>query len=259
MAGGMEMNQKNDFIAVFDSGVGGISVLRQLRQHLPRERYVYFGDCANAPYGSRSTEEVRKLTLAAAEKLLSEYELKALVVACNTATAAAIETLRAKYPELIVVGIEPALKLAADQFPGGHIGVMATQVTLREEKFDHLLHRFPCCVVEKIPAPGLVELIEAGKADAPETEALLRQLLGPHMGQLDALVLGCTHYPFAEGAIRRVLGDRTLLLDGGVGTARVTRRRLGEKAPLCVEGHGELIIRSSRDDRELARLAQQYI
>ena len=253
------MDRTKDYIAVFDSGVGGISVLRMLRHHMPRERYVYFGDQANAPYGKRSTEDVRRLTLTAAEKLLDAYPVKALVVACNTATAAAIEDLREKYPDLIVVGIEPALKLAADRCPGGHIGVMATQVTLREEKFDHLLHRFPGCAVEKIPAPGLVELIEAGKADAPETEELLRRLLADHVGKLDALVLGCTHYPFARKALRRVLGEGTLLLDGGDGTARETRRRLESAGLLAADGDGELILRSSRNDDELRALAALYL
>ena len=208
-----------DYIAVFDSGVGGISVLRHLRRHMPGENYLYFGDCANAPYGSRSTEEVRALTLAAVETIFANHPVKALVVACNTATAAAIVTLRQKYPEKIIIGIEPALKLAADKFPGGRIGVMATQVTLREEKFDNLMHRFDAgCTVEKIPAPGLVELIEQGKADEPETDALLQTILAPYVGKLDALVLGCTHYPFAAGAIARVLGGDVLLLDGGDGT-----------------------------------------
>jgi len=113
--------------------------------------------------------------------------------------------------------------------------------------------------VEKIPAPGLVELIEAGKADGPETEELLRRLLAGHVGRLDALVLGCTHYPFAEEAIRRVLGESTLLLDGGDGTARETRRRLEIAGLLATDGHGELILRSSRNDDELRALARQYI
>ena len=137
------MYSPEDRIAVFDSGVGGISVLRHLKKLLPEERFVYFGDSANAPYGSRPTEDVRRLSLAVAERLLEEYPVKALVVACNTATAAAIDTLREKYPELIVIGIEPALKLAADHYPGGNIGVMATQVTLREEKFDALMKTAP--------------------------------------------------------------------------------------------------------------------
>ena len=202
------MKTKKDYIAVFDSGVGGISVLRHLHRRMPRERYVYYGDCANAPYGSRSTEDVRRLALAAARHLTEQYPVKALVVACNTATAAAIEVLRREYPDLIVVGIEPALKLAADRFPGGRIGVMATQITLREEKFDQLLHRFPDCRVEKIPAPGLVELIEAGKAESPEAQALLHSLLDPYQGQLDALVLGSPTIPSPQTPSKRFWGKK---------------------------------------------------
>ena len=253
------MYTKDDYIAVFDSGVGGISVLRQLRKLMPQERFLYFGDTANAPYGSRTTREVRDLTLAAAEMLRREYPVKALVVACNTATAAAIGELRAAYPDLIVIGIEPALKLAADHFPGGRIGVMATQVTLREEKFDHLLHRFDReCTVSKIPAPGLVELIESGRGDSEECEAFLRELLGPYTGNLDALVLGCTHYPFVQRTTARVLGGDTILLHGGEGTARETRRRL-EKAGLLREGRGEILIRESQGDPEKIKLAWRLL
>ena len=249
------MDRKEYSIGVFDSGVGGVSVLRHLRQLLPRENFVYYGDCANAPYGVRPTDQVRELTLAAAEKLMADYPLKALVVACNTATAAAITDLREKYPDLIVIGIEPALKLAADRYPGGNIGVMATQVTLREEKFDTLLHRFDDnCAVYKIPAPGLVELVEAGKTEGPEMDAFLENLLRPYVGKLNALVLGCTHYPFAAGAISRILGEGTVLLDGGEGTARETRRRL-EKADLLNRGEGSLQIVSSAADGRLQTLA----
>ena len=253
------MNKKHDYIAIFDSGVGGISVLRHLVRILPGERFIYYGDSANAPYGSRPTEEVRALTLAAVGKLLAEYPLKALVIACNTATAAAVNDVRAAHPELIVVGIEPALKVAADHFPGGRVGVLATEVTLREEKFDTLLHRFDENVtISKIPAPGLVELVEHGKVDAPETEALLRKVLGPYLGKLDAVVLGCTHYPFARNAIRRVLGDDVVLLDGGEGTARETRRRL-EQAGLLENGGGEVIIRNSSPNPDMLRLSRQRL
>ena len=253
------MYTKNDYIAVFDSGVGGISVLRQLRKVLPQENYLYFGDSANAPYGSRPTAEVRRLTLAAVEKLTDEYPVKALVVACNTATAAAIEALRAAYPDLIVIGIEPALKLAADTFPGGCIGVMATPMTLREEKFARLMERFDqTCRILKLPAPGLVELIESGKADSPEADALLRKLFAPYDVPLDALVLGCTHYPFAAPAIARVLGDRVALMDGGDGTARETRRRLAE-AGLLRTGQGEVIIENSKDDKKLIKLSWELL
>ena len=253
------MNNKHDYIAVFDSGVGGISVLRHLLRHMPGERFLYFGDSANAPYGSRTTEEVRQLTLNAAKKLTSEYGLKALVIACNTATAAAVKDVRETYPDLIVIGIEPALKVAADHFPGGRIGVMATEVTLREEKFDILLHRFDeDCTITKIPAPGLVQLIEAGKVDAEETEVLLRQILKDHIGKLDALVLGCTHYPFASGAISRVLENKTVLLEGGDGTARETKRRLAE-AGLLEEGEGEIRILNSAEDEKMIQMSWQRL
>ena len=249
-----------DYIGVFDSGVGGLSVLRHLQKLLPNENYIYFGDNANAPYGNRSTQDVRQLTLAAAEHMRSHWNLKALVVACNTATAAAIGLLREKYPELIVIGIEPALKLAADRFPGGRIGVMATQVTLREEKFDALMHRFDVgCRVEKIPAPGLVELIEAGKGDSQEAEALLEDMLAPYTGKLDALVLGCTHYPFAAASIGRVLGENVALLDGGEGTARETQRRLAQKGLLKTEGPGELILTTSGNEEAFLTLANNLL
>lgn len=253
------MNAIHDYIAVFDSGVGGISVLRHLLKRMPGERFLYFGDSANAPYGSRTTEAVRQLTLAAAKKLTTEYEIKALVIACNTATAAAVKDVRAAYPELIVIGIEPALKVAADHFPGGRVGVMATEVTLREEKFDTLLHRFDeNCTIAKIPAPGLVQLIEQGKVDTEETETLLRGILEPYIGALDALVLGCTHYPFAAGAISRVLGEGTVLLDGGDGTARETRRRL-EAAGLLEEGEGQVVITNSADDPRMIQLSWERL
>ena len=127
------MNTKEDYIGVIDSGVGGISVLRHLRRVMPNEKFLYYGDSANAPYGIKSREEVEALSFAVVEKLLGRG-LKALVVACNTATSAAIGDLRARYPDLIIVGIEPALKLAADRYPGGGIGVMATPMTLRPQK-----------------------------------------------------------------------------------------------------------------------------
>ncbi len=240
----IDLDTRNQYIGVFDSGVGGISVLRHLRQELPCERFLYFGDGANAPYGTRPTEEIRDLTLAAAEKLMARG-IKALVIACNTATAAAVKDLRLKYPDTIIIGIEPALKLAADRYPGGNIGVMATPATLREGKFARLMERCADhCTVVKLPAAGLVELVEAGKGESAETEALLRPLLSPHAGKLDAVVLGCTHYPFAAGTIRKLLGGNTAVLDGGPGTALHTRRRLAE-AGLLRQGEGEIVIENS--------------
>ena len=252
------MSENRDYIAVFDSGVGGVSVLRELIALMPQEKYLYFGDSANAPYGTRPTSEVRALTLAAAEKLMARG-CKALVVACNTATAAAIRDLREIYPDKIIIGIEPALKVAADHFPGREVGVLATPVTLREEKFDILLHRFEdVCSVHKIPAPGLAELIERGMTDSPETEALLSPLLSPYRDRLAAIVLGCTHYPFAAPVIQRLVGRNTALLDGGPGTARQTRRRLQAEG-LLWNGPGELIIENSSGHEEMISLCRKLL
>lgn len=252
------MNTKEDYIAVLDSGLGGLSVLRHLRRLMPGERFLYYGDSAHAPYGTRTRQEVEELTLRAVQ-LLMERGLKALVVACNTATSAAIQSLRETYPQLIVVGIEPALKLAADRFPGGSIGVMATPVTLREEKFCQLLCRFAGnCRVYPIPAPQLVPLIEAGLVDTPLMEQTLRQLLEPYRGRLDALVLGCTHFPFASHAMERLLGPEVAVLDGGYGTARETRHRL-EAAGLLENGPGELILENSLGTQEILHRSRRML
>ena len=252
------MNTKQDYIAVLDSGLGGLSVLRHLRRLMPGERFLYYGDSAHAPYGTRTRQEVEDLTLRAVEDLMPRG-LKALVVACNTATSAAIETLRKKYPDLIVVGIEPALKLAADRYPGGGIGVMATPVTLGEEKFSRLLSRYEhSCRVYQIPAPQLVPLIEGGQVDTPLMDRTLHQLLDPYRGKLDALVLGCTHFPFASHTMERLLGPKVAVLDGGKGTASQTRHRL-EEADLLENGPGELILENSLDSPELLRRSRRML
>ena len=252
------MNKKTDYIGVFDSGVGGISVLRHLVRELPGERFLYFGDSINAPYGVRPREEVEALTMAALEKLM-ERGLKAFVIACNTATAAAVEALRAKYPELIIVGIEPAVKLAADRHPGGEVGVMATPGTMKSPRVLALMDRFrDQCTIHELPAPGLADLVEADKQNGPEGEVLLRGLLDPLVGKLDALVLGCTHYPFAEEMLHKILGDRTELLDGGEGVARQTKRRLAA-ADLLEEGAGQLVIENSLPGDTMIALSRQLL
>ncbi len=250
------MAKKAEPIAVFDSGLGGISVLRALVAAMPQEDFLYFGDSANAPYGSKPTQQIRDLTLAVAEMLLSR-PCKALVVACNTATAAAIEELRAKYPDKIIIGIEPALKLAADRHPGGHIAVMATELTLREQKFRRLMDRFTHqCRITLLPSPGLVEFIEQGRSDCPECLEFLHRELDPFVGQLNAVVLGCTHYPFLKKQIQSILGPDVELLDGGEGTARETQRRLA-LAGLLQDGPGSVTLESSLPTQEnLLRMAQ---
>ena len=250
------MATKDGFIGVFDSGVGGLSVLRQLRRLMPRERFLYFGDCANAPYGSKTTQQVRDLTMDAADMLVKRG-CKALVIACNTATAAAIHLLRQRYPDLIVVGIEPAVKMASDSGVS-RIGVMATSVTLREEKLAQLMERFPQLQLQPIEAPQLVSMIEAG-ASQQALQDYLAPILTPWAGKLEAVVLGCTHYPFAVPAISALLGPDIQLLDGSAGTARQTKRLL-EQADLLWDGPGQLQIESSGpslQDRAMVLLQEE--
>lgn len=224
---GDTMKQKDQWILVFDSGLGGISVLRELVKLLPGERFLYYGDSRNAPYGSRSTREVSRLTTKAIAGLMPRG-IKAMVIACNTATSAAIEELRRTYRNKIVVGIEPALKLAADRHPGGRIAVMATNVTLREAKFCALMERFSGSNrVVPLPCPGLVEFVERGELDTPALRQYLNALLEPVLeAGLDAIVLGCTHFPFLRPVIRDLAGSHVEILDGGAGTAMQTRHRL---------------------------------
>lgn len=252
------MAHRDDYIAVFDSGVGGISVLRHLRNELPQEKFLYFGDSINAPYGVRPREEVEALTAAALEKLM-ERGIKAFVIACNTATAAAVDALREKYPELIIEGIEPAVKLASERHPGGCIGVMATPGTLKSPRVLGRIAQFEDkCTIHLLPAPGLADLVEANKQNGPEGEELLTGFLAPLVGKLDALVLGCTHYPFAAPMLTKLLGSRTELLDGGLETAMNTKRRL-EEAGLLREGQGELLIENSLPGERMISLSRQLL
>lgn len=218
---------KNMPIGVFDSGLGGISVLRECVKELPRENFIYFGDSANAPYGTRSKKEIQKLSLKAAE-LLMDKGIKALLVACNTASSIAGEILREKYPDFIIVEIEPALKPAVTDFPKGRIVVMATPTTLREEKFANLLGQYSQVAdICKLPCPGLPEFVERGELDSVALENYLQKTMAQVKEKpIDAIVLGCTHYPFVEKMIKKVAGYKTIIYDGSGGTARQLRRRL---------------------------------
>lgn len=251
------MPDRESPIAVFDSGLGGISVLRELRGQLPQERFLYFGDSANAPYGTRPTEEIRALTLKNAEHLFS-MGAKALVLACNTATSAAVDELRARYPEKIIIGIEPALKPAVDRHPNGKILVMATEATLRERKFVALMERYGAhCQICKCPCPALVELVERGQTGGDAVEAALRGYLADYLlPPPDAVVLGCTHYPFLRAAVRAVVGEGPELLDGADGTAKETRRRLAA-ADLLRSGEGE--VRLCNSDPKMLSLSQRLL
>lgn len=251
------MQTKEQYIAVFDSGVGGISVLRRLLEVLPNEKYLYFGDSINAPYGVRPEEEVRDLTLAAMERMM-ERGIKAFVIACNTATSAAQAALQEKHPEIPVIGIEPAIAEGVRLFPNGHVGALATPGTLKGKRFLENKARLEGdCRITAIPAPGLMELVEAEKGDSPEADALLKPLLEPYQ-DLNALALGCTHYPFAEKSIRRVLGDGVTLLDGAVITARQTKQILEERGWLH-DGEGEVIIENSMPGDRMITLSKKLL
>lgn len=216
-------------IVVFDSGVGGISVLREMVRLMPNEDFVFFGDSANAPYGTRTLEDVRRLTIGHIRRMVDEGA-KAVCIACNTATSAAAQQLREMYADMPVIGIEPALKPAA--LSGGHpnVVVMATPMTLREEKFLKLMHRFEDqAEIFPLPCPELVKYVERGELSGENVEGYLAERF-QSLGDVDinCVVLGCTHFPFVAEAIRRVLGEGVRLYDGGAGTARQMKRRLAE-------------------------------
>ena len=244
-------------IVVFDSGYGGLSVLKELTRELPGEDFVFFGDSANAPYGPRTTEQIRRLTMDNLAALDREFSFKAAVIACNTATSAAIEELRARYAPRPIIGIEPALKLAADRHPGGRILVLATQATLREEKFAQLAaHVGRGCTVYTRACPELVEFVERMELDGPRVEAYLADLLAAYPAGLDAIVLGCTHFPFVAPTLARLAGPDTELLDGAAGTARQTRRRLAEENLLNATGKGSVRFFSSSMELEILKHAK---
>jgi glutamate racemase len=220
-------------IGVFDSGVGGLSVLRHIRAQLPHEDLLYFADSGHAPYGDKTEQYVVERALAVTDYLLS-HGAKALVVACNTATVAAIKAVRAKYPELPVVGVEPGLKPAAAATHNGKVGVLATARTLKGDKFLQLREQISAATKAEFllqPAVGLVDEIEKGDLHAPAIGAMLERYIAPLLEQgADTLVLGCTHYPFVRDGIERVLRDHAradvTLIDTGDAVARQLGRLL---------------------------------
>jgi glutamate racemase len=220
-------------IGVFDSGVGGLSVLRHIRAQLPHEHLMYFADSGHAPYGDKTEQFVVERALAVTDFLLAQGA-KALVAACNTATVAAIKAVRARYPELPVVGVEPGLKPAAAATRNGKVGVLATARTLKGEKFLQLREQISAASQAEFllqPAVGLVDQIELGDLTAPAIGAMLEQYIAPLLDQgADTLVLGCTHYPFVKNGIERVLHDHArqdvVLIDTGDAVARQLGRLL---------------------------------
>ncbi len=226
-------------IGAFDSGVGGLSILKEIRRILPGENLLYLADTAHCPYGTKPVSEIRARSLKVTAFLV-ESGVKAVVVACNSASVAGLDQVREAYPQIPIVGVEPALKPAHDLTRNGKIGVLATSMTLNGVRFSVLVERFGTGVeVYTQPAPGLVELVEAGKLDTPETEALLHQYLDPLLEkQIDTLVLGCTHYPFLIGVINRICGSSVTILDTGLAVAKQTFRVLEHNRTLNSQTSG---------------------
>ncbi len=252
---------KNSPIGFFDSGLGGISVLRESVKLLPNENYIYFGDSANAPYGIRPVSEVRRLCEKGADLLISRG-VKAIVIACNTATSAGVDFLRSKYPDTPIIGVEPALKPAAEHFPNGRILVMATKMTLKEEKFLSLwAHYGKDADIIPVPCPGLMEYVEKGIFSGDDLNSYLHNKLDEHITKpINAVVLGCTHYPFLKNAISSIVGDSVEIIDGGEGTSRQLMRRLKQKDLLntshCV---GTVTFINSSADENLFVLSQKLL
>lgn len=212
-------------LGVFDSGVGGLSVVTHLRRELPTIPLLYVADQAHVPYGPRPLAEVRALSEALTRWLLAQGA-RLIVIACNTASAAALKHLRQRYPAVPFVGMEPAVKPAAEHTHTGVVGVLATPATFQGELFASVVERF-AQGVQVIPqvCPGLVEQIEAGRLDTPDTEAMLRGWVEPLLARgADTLVLGCTHYPFIAPTLQKIAGPHVRLVDPAPAVARQAAR-----------------------------------
>jgi glutamate racemase len=224
----MPANFNNNPIGVFDSGVGGISVLKHIKALLPHEDLIYLADSKYAPYGNKTAQEITQRCLILSDDLLQK-NVKAIVVACNTATAAAISELRETF-DIPIIGMEPAVKPAAEASKNGVIGVLATVGTLKSAQFAALLESYGRHVkVVTQACLGLVECIERGELDTPQTKALIRQYTAPLLAEgADTIVLGCTHYPFLKEVIQAIVGEEIALIDTGAAVAKQLKRQLEE-------------------------------
>ncbi len=253
----MKNNLFNLPIGVFDSGVGGISVLADLAHQLPNEQYVYFGDSINAPYGIKSNEEIKQLSLNVVNNLLN-FKIKALVVACNTATSVVINELRNSL-DIPVIGMEPALKPGIKLNKRGKVAVMATDVTLREKKFNNLIQKLGYAEnIIKMPCLGLVEIIEKEGKHSDKIENCIKNIFSSYsINEIGVIVLGCTHYVFIKDIIENIVGEDIVIVDGNLGTVRHVKNLLQSDNKLNSDGTGGCketkitLINSSSDDNML--------
>lgn len=248
-------------IAVFDSGVGGLSVLRHLRALLPAEDFIYFADQAHVPYGPRPASQIQAYSQSITHFFL-EQGAKCIVVACNTATAAALDRLRATFPQIPFVGMEPAVKPGAAATRTGNVGVLATAGTFESQRYASLMARFASDVtLFEDPCMGLVSLIEAGRLDDEDTRALLESCIRPMLqAGVDTIVLGCTHYPFVLPLIRTVVGPDVRIIDPAPAVARQTHRVLKNRTLLKPgAGQGGLRAYTTGETRQLAQMAKRLL
>lgn len=220
----------NSPIGIFDSGVGGISVLRALREQMPEESVIYFGDQGHIPYGPRPMEQIRRFSEAITRFLLDQGA-KIIVVACNTASAAALQDLRERFPDVQFVGMEPAVKPAAEHTHTGKVGVLATPATFQGALYASVVERFANGVeLFQNTCPGLVQEIEQGNLNGETTRRILEEALKPMLEKnIDTVVLGCTHYPFVIPLIQQIVGDSVRVIDPAPAVARQTARLLEAK------------------------------
>jgi glutamate racemase len=247
-------------IGVFDSGVGGLSILDEALQQLPHHNYIYFADSANAPYGDKPPQWIAERSLQICHYLM-EQDCSAIVVACNTATAEAIATIRSTL-DIPIIGVEPGIKPAAMQSQNGIVGVLATETTLNSDKFNALLATLPeHCQFIKQAGAGLVPLIEAGLIETPEMQALLRSHLKPILDQgADTLVLGCTHYPFLKKMIRAVVGDSMTLIDTSDAVVRQLLRQIHQQGLIVSSKHSpKLSLLSTANADTLEAMAERLL
>ena len=247
-------------IGVFDSGVGGLSILDEALQQLPHHNYIYFADSANAPYGDKPPQWIAERSLQICRYLM-EQDCSAIVVACNTATAEAIATIRSTL-DIPIIGVEPGIKPAAMQSQNGIVGVLATEATLNSDKFNALLATLPeHCQFIKQAGAGLVPLIEAGLIETPEMQALLRSHLKPILDQgADTLVLGCTHYPFLKKMIRAVVGDSMTLIDTSDAVVRQLLRQIHQQGLIVSSKHSpKLSLLSTANADILEAMAERLL
>jgi len=246
-------------IGLFDSGMGGLSVLRAVRQLLPQANLLYFGDNAHVPYGPRSLSQVRQFSESITRFLLAR-QAQVIVVACNAASAAALKYLRQTIPAIPFVGMEPAVKPAAEQTQTKVVGVLATPATFQGELFASVVERFAQGVtVLREVCPGLVQMIEAGEVDTPETEARLRAWVEPMLQQrIDVLVLGCTHYPFIIPLLEKISGPQVRVIDPAPAVARQVGRVLEARGLTPAAGErGSLVYYTSGDPEAFDRVRQR--